>query len=149
MHWNKTVVNKRHSDSTVLAPEVLFDDTQVTLVEQAQPARSTCSRASGTRTSGSSRCARTTSVRCRAKASPRACAKTWGGKWLTDVAVGYNFSDNLRLTIGANNVFDVYPDKWDAGITNPERPAVRRLAADQRLSPRWGFIYGWETMPSA
>ena len=42
--------------------------------------------------------------------------ETWGGKWLTDVAVGYNFSDNLRLTIGANNVFDVYPDRTPANL---------------------------------
>lgn len=35
----------------------------------------------------------------------------WGGKVITDLSVGYKFSDSFRLTIGANNLFDIYPDK--------------------------------------
>ncbi|PWN62543.1 TonB-dependent receptor plug domain-containing protein [Chryseobacterium viscerum] len=35
----------------------------------------------------------------------------WGGKVITDFSVGYNFSKSFRLTIGANNIFDIYPDK--------------------------------------
>jgi iron complex outermembrane receptor protein len=31
-------------------------------------------------------------------------------KWVTDIDVSYYFTDNLKLTLGANNVFDVYPD---------------------------------------
>ena len=72
--------------------------------------------------------------------------ETWGGKWLTDVAVGYNFTDNLRLTVGANNVFDVYPDKWDAGVTNPADPNFG-VSPQTNVFPALGFIYGWETMP--
>ncbi|GAA5099054.1 TonB-dependent receptor [Chryseobacterium ginsengisoli] len=31
-------------------------------------------------------------------------------KVVTDVSVGYDFTKNINLTIGANNVFDVFPD---------------------------------------
>ena len=33
-------------------------------------------------------------------------------KTLSDVAVSYDLTDALNLTLGSNNVFDVYPDKW-------------------------------------
>lgn len=33
------------------------------------------------------------------------------GKVVTDVSVGYELLNNLRLTIGSNNVFDIYPDE--------------------------------------
>lgn len=32
-------------------------------------------------------------------------------KWVTDVSVGYSITKQLRVTIGANNVFDKYPEK--------------------------------------
>ena len=35
----------------------------------------------------------------------------WGGKLITDLSVGYELSKYLKITIGANNIFDVYPDK--------------------------------------
>lgn len=35
----------------------------------------------------------------------------WGGKVLTDLSVAYKFSEKFKLTVGANNIFDVYPDK--------------------------------------
>ena len=35
---------------------------------------------------------------------------------VTDLSLGYNFSENLKLTIGANNLFNKYPtpqfDAW-------------------------------------
>lgn len=35
----------------------------------------------------------------------------WGGKLITDLSVGYELSKYLKITIGANNIFDIYPDK--------------------------------------
>src|SRR5699024_5091826 len=32
-------------------------------------------------------------------------------KIITDLSAAYNFTDNLSLTIGANNLFDLYPKK--------------------------------------
>lgn len=43
--------------------------------------------------------------------------QTFGGKVVTDLATSYNFSDKLRLTLGANNLLDIYPDKTTGGNT--------------------------------
>jgi iron complex outermembrane receptor protein len=40
------------------------------------------------------------------------CVQTFRGKTLFDLTASYAFSDQLTLTLGANNVFDTYPDKW-------------------------------------
>ncbi len=34
----------------------------------------------------------------------------FGGKVVTDLSVGYKFNDRIGLTVGANNLLDVYPD---------------------------------------
>jgi iron complex outermembrane recepter protein len=43
--------------------------------------------------------------------------ETYGGKTLFDAEIGYNFSD-VNLSIGARNLFDVYPDKPKAEFNN-------------------------------
>jgi iron complex outermembrane receptor protein len=35
----------------------------------------------------------------------------WGGKVITDLSVGYNFTTSAKIVVGANNLFDVYPDE--------------------------------------
>lgn len=35
----------------------------------------------------------------------------YGPRWLTDISVTRRFNDVVSLTVGADNVFDVYPDK--------------------------------------
>lgn len=42
-----------------------------------------------------------------------------GAKWLTDLELRYTFMDRIDLAIGADNVFDVYPDRSPIGA----RPA--------------------------
>ncbi|MBD1428204.1 TonB-dependent receptor [Sphingobacterium litopenaei] len=37
--------------------------------------------------------------------------QTFGSKVVTDLSLGYQLTKNLKWTIGANNLFDVYPDK--------------------------------------
>ncbi len=37
--------------------------------------------------------------------------QTFDGKVVTDLSVGYDFNDRLGLTLGANNLLDVYPDQ--------------------------------------
>ncbi|HEY5971567.1 MAG TPA: TonB-dependent receptor, partial [Pseudoxanthomonas sp.] len=37
LHWNKTEVTARRSQSAILPPAMLFDDSQVTLIEEGQP----------------------------------------------------------------------------------------------------------------
>lgn len=38
-------------------------------------------------------------------------AQTFNGKTLTDLTIGYDVSKRFSVTLGANNIFDVYPDK--------------------------------------
>ena len=35
----------------------------------------------------------------------------FGTKLVTDLSVGYKFTEGLTLTLGANNLFDIYPDR--------------------------------------
>lgn len=44
--------------------------------------------------------------------------QTFSAKWITDVNASYTFLRQLRLTLGANNVFDVYPDEQIPGNSN-------------------------------
>ena len=37
--------------------------------------------------------------------------EVYSGKVVTDLSVGYNFSESINLTLGANNLFDLYPDR--------------------------------------
>lgn len=141
LHWNKTVVNKRHSDSTVLAPGVLFDDTQVTLVEEGQPAAKHILQGFWTDNTWEFTLRENYFGSVSGEGFTPGLEETWSGKWLTDIAVGYNFNPKLRLTVGANNVFDEYPDKWDAGVIDPNQPGFNNPF------PALGFVYGWETMP--
>lgn len=44
--------------------------------------------------------------------------QVFGTKVVTDLSFGYNFSESMTVTIGANNLLDVYPDKADAAFNN-------------------------------
>jgi iron complex outermembrane recepter protein len=41
------------------------------------------------------------------------CVQTFSGKTLVDFTLSWKASDNVTLTGGINNAFDVYPDKWN------------------------------------
>ncbi|HEV2132247.1 MAG TPA: TonB-dependent receptor, partial [Longimicrobiaceae bacterium] len=38
--------------------------------------------------------------------------QTFSAKWITDLDVSYRVMNLLRVAVGANNLFDVYPDEW-------------------------------------
>ena len=40
--------------------------------------------------------------------------QTFRGKALVDLSASYRFSDAISLTVGANNLLNTYPDKWNA-----------------------------------
>lgn len=64
--------------------------------------------------------------------------RTFGAKWITDLDVGYDISDHVTLSAGANNLFDVYPDK--NGVVSYDGSAVYGNFAPFGLSG--GFYYG-------
>ena len=43
----------------------------------------------------------------------------FGAKFLTDADLSYTFRDHYTLTVGANNLFNAYPDKIQATVDNP------------------------------
>ncbi len=45
----------------------------------------------------------------------------WAGKLITDFSVAYKFTKQLSLTLGANNLFDLYPD-LNYGPVSAKRP---------------------------
>jgi len=44
-------------------------------------------------------------------ALPAELDQTFSPKWITDISVSYKIIHPLMLTVGANNLFDIYPDK--------------------------------------
>src|SRR5690606_32788728 len=44
--------------------------------------------------------------------------RTYGAKWITDLEVAYALNRSASITVGANNIFDKYPD--EIGVVSPE-----------------------------
>ncbi|BAP44034.1 TonB-dependent receptor [Pseudomonas sp. 21LCFQ010] len=44
-------------------------------------------------------------------AADRSLDRTYQAKWITDLDVGYDITQDLNLAVGAKNLFDVYPKK--------------------------------------
>ncbi len=65
----------------------------------------------------------------------------FGGKFLTDLDVSYTFMDHYTLTVGANNLFNTYPDKIKATINNPIY-ALTDSIANGSIYPRSGGPFG-------
>ena len=51
-------------------------------------------------------------------ANPIIDGQHFGAKWITDLDVSYTFADHFTLTLGANNLFNTYPDRIAATIDN-------------------------------
>ncbi|MCF6350472.1 MAG: TonB-dependent receptor [Flavobacteriaceae bacterium] len=65
---------------------------------------------------------------------------TYGAKTLTDLSFSYNFSDKINFTVGANNLFNVFPDTFaEAYSENGGVPNDRNLDFVGR------FQYPWQT----
>ncbi len=133
LHFNNTEVTNRRSQSAVLPPEVLFDDTQVTLVEEGQPGAHHVLTAEWNHTDWTVTGRANYYGSVTGEGFTPGIKQTWGAAWLFDLAVRYRFDEDLSLTVGANNLFDKYPDKWDLEDGFP--------------FPQLGFKYCWETCP--
>ncbi len=140
-HFNKTEVTERRSQSAILSPTALFDDTQVRLIEEGQPGSKHVLQGivSNDRWDFLARANYYGSVS--GDGFTPGLVQTWSSKWLADIAVGYRFNNSAKLTVGGNNVFDEYPDRWTAGVIDPNDPNFNNPF------PALGFIYGWETLP--
>jgi iron complex outermembrane receptor protein len=133
LDFNRTKVAGRHSDSPVLTGTQLFDDAQVTLIERGQPRQHHVLSADYTRGAwnGNLRANYYGEVQGQGFTAP--FVQTWDAKWILDATLRYNFSKATSLTLGANNLLNTFPTKWD-----PQRAAP---------FPQMGFTYCWETCP--
>jgi iron complex outermembrane recepter protein len=65
----------------------------------------------------------------------------FGAKFVTDLDISYTFADRYTLTVGANNLFDTYPDRIAPTATNPVYALTNSLA-DGQVYPRSGGPFG-------
>lgn len=129
-NFNRTKVQDVHSGSPILSDATLFSPGQVLRVERGQPRQHHVLQ--GIWSKGALDITLRGNYFGEVEAGEYAPYKG-DAKWLTDLAVGYRFSEKLKLTVGGNNIFDVYPTKWDETDGFPFR--------------QLGFTYGWETTP--
>ncbi len=59
----------------------------------------------------------------------------------TSPSHSYTLAEHYTLTVGANNIFDTYPDRIAASPTNPNYALTDRLA-DGQIYPRSGGPFG-------
>ncbi|WP_133500767.1 TonB-dependent receptor plug domain-containing protein [Cognatilysobacter terrigena] len=133
VHFNRTEVTDRRSQSPILSPSQLFDDTQVTLIEEGQPRAHHVLQALYDQGPWQVMSRANYFGSVAGEGFTPGIKQKWGGKWLFDASVRYRFNPNVSLTVGADNIFDTYPAKWDRNGGFP--------------FPQLGFTYGWETLP--
>jgi iron complex outermembrane receptor protein len=94
--------------------EVLFGRVEVTRLEKGQPRNNFLFNAAYDRGafSVSARTQRFGEVTIEQPVlTPQPPGQTFAAKWITDVNAGYTFFRRVRFSVGADNVFDVYPDE--------------------------------------
>lgn len=67
--------------------------------------------------------------------------QVFGEKFLVDLDVSYTFADQYTLTVGANNVFDEYPDRIAPSASTPIYALTNSLI-DGQIYPRSGGPFG-------
>ena len=60
-------------------------------------------------------------------------------KIITDLSIGYNISKNFNLTLGTNNLFDIYPTKNVTASTNNDQFIYSRSTAQFGQNGRYVF----------
>ncbi|MFN2397715.1 MAG: TonB-dependent receptor domain-containing protein [Gemmatimonadaceae bacterium] len=111
---NKTEVIRVSETPPQLAAvsTALFDRVQRNLFERGQPKDNlslTLNHALGNFT-WNAHAQRFGEFRVFQPATTGAQDQTFSAKWVTDLSLSYRFLDQLTLAVGANNIFDVYPD---------------------------------------
>ena len=66
--------------------------------------------------------------------------QTFRGTWVTDVSDTYQLDRTLRFTIGADNLFDEYPDR--ISVNNPENfGGTRRFGPSSPFGANGRFAF--------
>ncbi|MBW8201765.1 TonB-dependent receptor domain-containing protein [Flagellimonas abyssi] len=64
---------------------------------------------------------------------------TFGAKIVTDLTIGFNFTESATFTIGANNLLDVYPDENDPAFRSEGRFIYSRRSVQFGQNGRYVF----------
>jgi len=63
-------------------------------------------------------------------------------KWVSDMEISYKLNERFNLAIGANNIFDVYPDTWgDTGSDFYSSTGVFKYPAESPFGYNGGSYY--------
>ncbi len=131
--FNKTEVNNRHSTSSILSGEELFDASQVTLIEHGQPRRHHVLSADYSTGKWNANARANYYGEVKGQGFTPGFIQTWDAKWIADLTLRYNFTKKMSVAFGVNNLFDTYPTEWDKTRAAP--------------FPQLGFTHCWETCP--
>ncbi len=63
----------------------------------------------------------------------------FNGKVITDMSFGYDVSENMTLTIGSSNIFDVYPDRSPSNLTSGNNFIYPRVTSQFGINGRTVF----------
>ncbi len=63
----------------------------------------------------------------------------FGGKIVTDISFGYDFTENMTLTVGSSNIFDVYPDATPSNLTSGNQFIYPRVTSQFGINGRTVF----------
>ena len=58
---------------------------------------------------------------------------TYEAAMTTDISLGYKFTDKIKLTIGANNLFNIYPTEQYDGWTDQGGLEIGRASCRERV----------------
>lgn len=68
--------------------------------------------------------------------------QVFGSKLVTDLSIGYKATDALTLTIGANNLFDIYPDRAEEQFGNRSSGRFDWSRRSQQFGIGGRFLFG-------
>ncbi|MEM6318495.1 MAG: TonB-dependent receptor [Bacteroidota bacterium] len=129
LHFNRTKVEQRGSPSTLLSnyQETIFSREEVARLEQGQPASKLILRANYQQNRWhfllrSTRFGSVQYIHPNDAQSANWIMNEYTGqvesrdqlfaaKWVTDLNVRFHFTKTFHLSLGANNIFDLYPDQ--------------------------------------
>jgi iron complex outermembrane receptor protein len=116
-----TVVKRVSSTPTILASQqiTLFDRLERSRIEEGQPHETLNLTLDHTlnRLFVMLHTTRYGKVGRRGETNPQ-LDQTWPEKWVSDANLSYGVTRQLRFTIGANNIFDIYPERNIVPLNN-------------------------------
>jgi len=114
-NWNKTKIQNIKANPPQLASLgsglVLFDRVQQGALTVGYPKTKLIASAGWTKDAWTVDLRGTRYDKVTQVATVASDDRTFGAKWIADLSISYAVNEKLSLTVGADNLFDTYPDK--------------------------------------